>query len=542
MKKLLAFWLALVIVLVCSACTPSNSDELSNNESSVTLTESNTDKTEDAEDEDKTDSDDLTDDSVLEECAHNYMEATCTAPKTCTLCGVIQGVAVGHTYSVATCTTPATCTKCNATQGAVKEHIFSYTSCSAPGTCTQCGATQSAAPGHDYVLGECIRVVSGKTCGHYNPSYCPKIYFTGDMSSMTSKKDVRNITFEYKSKDQTISGAAKIKVQGTSSLGYAKKNYTVNFYENGDYAKALGINVGWGSQDEYCLKANWIDKSHSRNVVTAKLAGEAQAKYGLLENTPNNGVIDGFPVEVYINGSFHGVYTMNIPKADWMFAMDENNPNHIVICGEGWLAANYFKADPDFNTWAVEVGPENDQTLTKMKRLFTFIRESSDDEFVENFEQYLDLDATLNYYVMMDYGWMPDNAGKNMLLATYDGEVWHPSLYDLDTTWGAHWQGTSLYDYKNTLLEFGDSLLWSRMEQLFSKELAQRYFELREDVLDPSHVMAKFKSFYNTIPKEALEREKTKWGNNIPGYDISQIQEYLDAVAPRLDAKYSAWL
>ncbi len=451
-------------------------------------------------------------------CFHKYQAATCPASKICDLCGKIVGEG-DHIYLDATCTTPKTCKECSKEIGVPL--------------------------GHNYVLGECNRVNNGEICGDYSASYCPKFYFTGDMSNMNDKKDVRDITFEYRSRDQILTGAAKIKPQGTSSMAYAKKNFTINFYKDGSYAEKLGVNVGWGAQDEYCLKANWIDKTHSRNVVSAKLVGEMQAKYGLFENAPNGGAIDGFPVEVYINGQFHGLYTMNIPKDDWMFAMDDDNPNHIVICGENWNDPVKFLSVPtNLNDWAVEVGPEDDATLAKVQRLVDFVLNSNDEEFVTDFDQYLNLDATLNYYVMMTYGWMIDNAGKNMLLATYDGNVWYPSLYDLDTSWGTNWQGNGVYDYSEGFTNGSQSLLWQRMEKLYKKEIAERYFELRKDVLDPQHVMDMFSGFYESIPQEVIDRETQKWNTaetTIPGYDISQIQHYLDTVVPRLDARYNDW-
>lgn len=446
---------------------------------------------------------------------HDYAAATCTTPKTCKTCAVTEGVALGHNYAAATCDTPKTCKTCAETEG--------------------------TALGHNYVSGKCT------ICKDDSPVYCPRLYFTGNMTEMTSKKDVRNISFEYVSKQQKITGAAKIKVQGTSSLAYDKKNYTINFYQNANYSQKMGVDVGWGLQSEYCLKANWIDKTHARNVVTAKLAGEVQKKYGLLNVAPNNGAVDGFPVEVFINGSFHGLYTMNIPKADWMFNMDENNPNHVVICGENWNDPVLFKEIPtDLADWTVEVGPENDETLEKVQRLVTFVRDSSDEEFKANFNQYLNLDSTLNYYVMANYCYLPDNTGKNMLLVTYDGKVWYPSLYDLDTSWGANWKGDGLYNYKTNLLSMGNSLLWKRVETLYKKEIAARYFELRATTLDTSYVMGRFNNFYNSIPKAVLDREVAKWdapetGTPIPGYPISQIKEYLDSVIPRLDSKYEKW-
>lgn len=467
---------------------------------------------------------------------HTFTKATCTQAKICTECNFVESEALGHSYAAATCTLPKICTTCGVTQGKALGHNYAAATCTQPKTCTKCKATQGDTIAHNYVTGECT------VCGDYNKSYCAKLYFTGDMSGMNSKKDVRNITYEYRSKGQVIKGAAKIKPQGSSSLGYAKKNYTINLYSDTQYAQKQTINVGWGNQSEYCLKANWIDKTHSRNIVTAKLAAQVQKKYGLFNAAPNNGTVDGFPVEIYINGSFHGLYTMNIPKSAWMFGMDENNPNHIVLCGENWTGPVLFKEFPNnFDYWSVEVGPENDATLQKIKDLIAFVRDSSDEDFKANFEKHLNLDATLNYYVLMHYGWMPDNVGKNMLLVTYDGKVWYPSLYDLDTTWGTDWKGQNLYDYKNGEMQTETSVLWTRFEKLYSKEIAARYFELRSSVLDTNNVMDMFNSFYNSIPKEVIERETVKWGSNIPGYDISQIRDYLDTFIPRLDEKFKTW-
>ena len=89
---------------------------------------------------------------------------------------------------------------------------------------------------------------------------------------MNDKKDVRSITATFKQGRQKLSYYATIKIQGTSSLAYAKKNYTIKFFDDPDHEVKSAVDVGWGSENEYCLKANWIDKTHCRNVVTAKLA------------------------------------------------------------------------------------------------------------------------------------------------------------------------------------------------------------------------------------------------------------------------------
>lgn len=377
----------------------------------------------------------------------------------------------------------------------------------------------------------------------------PKLYFEGDISGMESKTDVRDIAFVYVDGKERMEGYATLKVQGTSSLLYEKKNYTIKLFRDAEHEEKYGVDVGWGAQNVYCLKANWIDRTHARNIVTAKLAAQAQQKYNVLTQAPCNGLIDGFPIEIYSNGDFLGLYTFNIPKDEWQFGMDGDDPNHIVICGEGWEPADLFFGEPDFGTWSVEVGEESDETLEKMKALFDFVINSTDAEFREHFAEHLDLDAALNYYIFTDFAYMEDNRGKNMLIATYDGVKWYLSLYDLDTAWGTNYSGNGLYAYEDHLMDMRMNNLFARMEDCFPQELAQRYFALREDILSREHIMAEFAAFREQIPTMSFLKEAWKWGSgmlrrteDLPGYDYPQIEQYLDTVADGLDAKYTAML
>lgn len=377
----------------------------------------------------------------------------------------------------------------------------------------------------------------------------PKLYFEGNIAHMYEKSDVRYISFVYDNGETKTKGYATLKVQGTSSLGYDKKNYTINLFADEEHEEKLKLDLGmgWGAQNKYCLKANWIDRTHARNVVTARLVSQVQQKYDLLTQAPCNGAVDGFPIEIYDNGSFHGLYTFNIPKDEWQFGMDSDQSNHIVLGGEWNNPDGLFEAlSQDFETWSVEVGEENEQTLAKLNRLQDFFINSTDEEFVANFDQYMNLDALLNYYIFTDFAYLPDNLSKNMLLATYDGQVWYPSLYDLDTSWGADFHGKELYDYENKLVNQKSSNLFRRLEQCYSEELVQRYFELRQDILTKENVMAEFNSFRDEIPWLTFAKETVKWGNgfirepsDLPGFDYDQIEAYLDYMIPVLDEKYS---
>ena len=66
--------------------------------------------------------------------AHTWANATCTAPKTCSVCSTTEGEALGHSWTEATCTAPRTCSVCRATQGEPISHKINDAS-----ICTLCG-------------------------------------------------------------------------------------------------------------------------------------------------------------------------------------------------------------------------------------------------------------------------------------------------------------------------------------------------------------------------------------------------------------------
>ena len=169
----------------------------------------------------------------------------------------------------------------------------------------------------------------------------PVLHLAGDTAGM-SKDNAVTMDYVYGER----SGTASVKWQGSSSLSYPKKNYTIKF------DNAFEAFDGWGAQKKYCLKANWIDHSHARNVVSAKLWGEVvksrentNAKLSVL---PNGGAVDGFPCIIMLNGDFHGLYTFNIPKDGWLYGMndDEAVEQMEVLPFKTCISENW----PDLNT------------------------------------------------------------------------------------------------------------------------------------------------------------------------------------------------
>lgn len=73
---------------------------------------------------------------------HEWVEATCTEPRTCSVGGETEGEALGHTWVDATCTEPKICSVCGETEGEALGHEWQEATYDAPKTCSVCSLTE----------------------------------------------------------------------------------------------------------------------------------------------------------------------------------------------------------------------------------------------------------------------------------------------------------------------------------------------------------------------------------------------------------------
>ena len=55
--------------------------------------------------------------SACGECEHVWIDASCTAPKTCSVCGITEGESLAHSWIDATYEAPKVCSSCGVTEG-----------------------------------------------------------------------------------------------------------------------------------------------------------------------------------------------------------------------------------------------------------------------------------------------------------------------------------------------------------------------------------------------------------------------------------------
>lgn len=388
----------------------------------------------------------------------------------------------------------------------------------------------------------------------------PRIYFSE--GTLPTSKTATVMKFDYYSKTNEYHGYVDIKCQGTSSMSYPKKNFTIKLYTDKAKTKKLKVDFkGWGKQSKFVLKANWIDITHARNVVSARIWGDivksrsdyATAIPELLRTSPNQGAVDGFPVTVYGNGYYQGRYTLNIPKDKWMSNMDDTLDTQCILCGENYQSG-CFRALPNINgsDWTDELHDVVPATIkTSWTNVIKFVMNSSDAEFKANLSNYFDVNSLIDYLLYGIVSTGLDAFGKNQIYFTYDGIKWIASMYDMDSTWGLWWNGSKFVGTDYAREDFQDlkdegngvakqgNLLYLRLQQLFIPQLKTRYAELRQTIFTYPYLVNKFEEFTQICPQDIVVEDYASTTANggytgIPSKTTNNIQQLRSYISARL--------
>ena len=403
--------------------------------------------------------------------------------------------------------------------------------------------TKSGKAADSKAVGDAINQLSGEIA----EDDLPTVYYG---SNLPQNKTDRIMPMRIVSKTMDVKGYCETKAQGNSSMNFPKKNQTTKLYADVTCKEKLKLDFrNWGKQNKYCLKANWNDLSHARNVVSARIWGDMvrtrpdfDSIPELMRTSPNYGAIDGFPVRVFAAGTYQGRYSFNIPKDKWMSNMDDENPNHCILCGEGY-GSGCFRAPAliDGNDWTDEIHDEvPDSIKTRWNECITFVQASTDEEFKANLHQYFNVTSLIDYHIFGLVSCNMDGFGKNQLFMTYDGQVWYASVYDMDATWGNHYVGTKLVsadyartayeDYVSSASSGNGNLLYVRLEELFAEEIKKRWNNVKTTALALDNILNRFEQWASICPPWMVAEdyaETTAEGAfvDMPGQDYNNIQQ-----------------
>lgn len=384
----------------------------------------------------------------------------------------------------------------------------------------------------------------------------PIVSITGTLPAAKNEGDV-SVVLTYKSLTNEFKSYATVKVQGDSSTWYPKKNFTVKLYEDSARSKKMKKQFrNWDkARSKFVLKANWVDHSHARNIVNARLWSQIMKSRNDFESLPSelingNLAIDGFPVKVYNNGIYMGLYTWNLPK-DSMYGVDGDIMSNSIVQGDnygGYGGANLWRSSTIDNKWTDELHDTMPTVIANgFNTLLDFVYTSSDSNFISNFGTYFDKQSIIDQYIFLYVGCIVDNIGKNQTFFTYNGSYWYGGMYDMDGTWGlpptvSSWKSaqTAFQSGYSAVASSGTTnLLYERVETLFSSDIQTRYTELRNYILSADNINTEFERFMAPIPPYLYEEDfaSTTGGGNytdIPLKDTNNILQIRQFVVDRL--------
>ena len=261
---------------------------------------------------------------------------------------------------------------------------------------------------------------------------------------------------------------AKIKVQGTSSQFYARKNYKITFSDgfviDGVVKPTYAMRSDSIATKMFTMKADVASSEGANNVELVRLYNDI-CPYQTPAQSENNKVrqgIDGFPIVIFWNDgnrtTFLGKYNFNNDKGtEEVFGFEEpdeswevlNNTSRRVLfksdqfgsdsSGTTWLddfEARYPEdyADPDqlqeFVSWVVSTDPDqatnanlpsavtyNGTSYTKDTAAYRLAK------FKAELADYCEVDSALFYYIFTEAFLMVDSRAKNAFPSFIGSEV-----------------------------------------------------------------------------------------------------------------------
>ena len=377
---------------------------------------------------------------------------------------------------------------------------------------------------------------------HYNNTTLPTIKMYGDTSKMTLETPV-TMRIKYTSPNEDKYGQSfdlpycEVNWQGTSSLQYVLKNFTARLKDENMANYYYTPYPNGVLEYVYCFKCDYMESTHSRNAGLAKFVNEClydEKNPAQLKNPDVRNSVNGFPTLLYINDELQGIYNFNLDRySTSSFGYDsdttlvyEVSANSDTTAGafykwsesSGKSKLDYYKSD--FECLYPPTRAAGNDNMEELIRLVEWVNDSSDEDFKDNMHRYFNLQYLLRYFLYVYVVGAVDSLGKNMKLATWDGLVWYPQVYDADTTIGLDNTGFLKFDMD---IEMGDegvfnttgSKLWQRVQLLFANELKEQYALMRQKQFTVDNIM-----------KYVLEEQIQK----IPGryYNIDMQTKYLN--------------
>lgn len=411
----------------------------------------------------------------------------------------------------------------------------------------------------------------------------------------TTKTDDIHGTLEFNDMQGNVFAKKIImNAQGTSSLGLPKKNISIDIMDE-DYEDSHEIKFGdWVAQDGFHLKSYMLDGIRVKPLAAYDLyesilmsrgvrRDRAWKRLQLPSDIPaaSNNITDsylqiddgaknhpsGFPIILYFNGVFHGIFCWQLKKHRANYHQIKDNAGHIHLDGNIsnvllWEA----NGNIDWDKWAgkkqesststnvdgIEVrnpkklilvdGSEYDADTNPgelisfnsagydssnanmvrtaavrasieslSRRVYALTQMTNGSEKKSAIAEVFDVDSIIDFIIFSQITGNIDGYKKNWQWVTYDGVKWAVNAYDLDGVWG--WTSWSYYSPYDSWIH-NDTPPVTLIIENYLDEIKARYRELRDKgVLNLENIMLPLVNYVKVIGIDFYDMEFDKWSD-----------------------------
>ena len=394
----------------------------------------------------------------------------------------------------------------------------------------------------------------------------------------TTKTDNIEATLEYIDKDGNYFHKPIIlNAQGSSSMSYYVKNMAIDINDGSE------IKFGdFPTQDSFHLKKYYIDVFRGQCIVGYWLMEQVyqtrpvgkRYPYEMLsdEYSPytGNGKVDedfytgakchpdGFPINItWINTKTKiekdmGIYAWNLKKSKEIYHANKKNTEHIILDGiidnvtlfGGNVDWTQFEIrnpksliDIDGKKYDGDSPKELSETDSNSKKVKDYIQRLSGAKAAlkasntkETFEKYFIVDSFLDYFIVSQVLYHLDGFRKNWIWCSWDGIHWTPTLYDVDSIFGSHWNGTYVVPNSDKQMILGVANVLN-LSTLYADEIKARYKQLRDaNVFSVKNIVGLLKNWVEKVGYDNIEKEITLY-DDIPSYRDPKINDGWELVA-----------
>lgn len=344
---------------------------------------------------------------------------------------------------------------------------------------------------------------------------------------------------------------AQADVQGTSSAGYARKNFKIKFKNgfalNGVSSEGYQLRNDSIATDTFTFKADVASSEGANNVELVRLYNKIcpfKTPPQLLNTSVRQG-IDGFPIVIFHdngNGAvFVGKYNFNNDKGtpevygfatgDESWEMRNNTSNRVLFknadfSGTDWQSdfeARYPEDNTDASNLSAFVAwvASTDQSAATGKALaspvtYDGVAYKNDTaeyrlaKFKAELADHAELTSAVFYYLFTELFLMVDSRAKNAFPTMFGGGkvCWLP--YDMDTAIGINNEGALAFGYELEDIDHiasgadvyngQDSVFWVNLRAAFYENIRSMYQQLRSDGV-----------LSYAVVEQAYEEHQSKW-------------------------------